>query len=161
MQSNESEQGESVYQIPLPPLPPNLSRQGQEVPDFLDVRDDGNQGRRSQDDDELRPGRFVENDILDRGVKLLAKLQHGAGFEERASVPGTRSRRAAVKVICVARCPYGGHFATGSDDGICRVWKDEDDFQVEDIDAFLCEKRILQQPMRSSSSKYLGVFSIK
>jgi len=32
-----------------------------------------------------------------------------------------------VKVICIARCPIGGHFATGSDDGVGRVWSDPED----------------------------------
>ncbi|KAL7577495.1 hypothetical protein ACA910_004776 [Epithemia clementina (nom. ined.)] len=41
--------------------------------------------------------------------------------------PGTRSRRAAMKVLCVIVCPTGGHFTTGADDGICRVYFTDDD----------------------------------
>lgn len=85
-------------------------------------------------EDEHEPGSFVANDNLDEGVKLLSKLQHGATSVERSTGIGTRGRRAAVKVICVARCPFGGHFATGSDDGICRLWRDEDNSAVEAID---------------------------
>ena len=48
--------------------------------------------------------------------------------------PGTRSRRSAVNVICVARCPLGGYFSTGSDDAICRVWQDSDDRCVSLVD---------------------------
>jgi hypothetical protein len=83
--------------------------------------------------EDIAPGQFVANDIIDEGVKLLAKYQHGATGPNIAG-PGTRARRAAVNVICVARCPYGGHFTTGSDDGICRVWEDSDENGVEIID---------------------------
>ncbi len=78
------------------------------------------------------PGAFVANDILDEGVRLVSRLQHGEMAHE--SGPGTRSRRKLVKVICVARCPLGGTFATGSDDGLCRVWEDEDDERLALID---------------------------
>lgn len=78
-------------------------------------------------------GRFIANDMIDEGVKLISKFQHGAILE---GGPGTRARRSAVKVICIARCPYGSHFATGSDDGICRIWQDEDNSVVERIDAY-------------------------
>jgi hypothetical protein len=83
--------------------------------------------------EDIAPGQFVANDIIDEGVKLLAKYQHGATGPNIAG-PGTRARRNAVNVICVARCPYGGHFTTGSDDGICRVWEDSDENGVEIID---------------------------
>lgn len=81
----------------------------------------------------IAPGQFVANDIIDEGVKLVAKYQHGATGPNMAG-PGTRARRGAVNVICVARCPYGGHFTTGSDDGICRVWEDSDENGVAIID---------------------------
>lgn len=74
--------------------------------------------------DNIQPGQFVRNDMLDEGVRLVTKLQHGAPANE--SLPGTRSRRKAVRVICIARCPKGGHFATGAEDGICRVWSEEE-----------------------------------
>ena len=80
------------------------------------------------------PGAFILNNNLDEGVKIVAKLQHGEKADTHAVGPGTRSRRKDVKVICVARCPLGGHFATGSDDGICRVWLDEDDARLTSID---------------------------
>jgi len=73
------------------------------------------------------PGAFIANNNLDEGVRIVAKLQHGEPADAHAVGPGTRSRRKDVKVICVARCPLGGHFATGSDDGQCRIWLDEDD----------------------------------
>lgn len=72
-----------------------------------------------------QPGEFVRNDMLDEGVRLVTKLQHGAPPDESGAA--TRSRRKAVKVICVARCPRGGHFTTGAEDGICRVWSEEND----------------------------------
>eukprot|EP00536_Pseudo-nitzschia_multiseries_P002296 jgi/Psemu1/121574/gw1.30.120.1 len=68
------------------------------------------------------PGDFVANDLVDEGVKLLSKYQHGTIQEEHG--PGTRSRRSAVNVICVSRCPLGNQFVTGSDDAIIRVWED-------------------------------------
>ena len=49
--------------------------------------------------------------------------------------PGTRSRRAAVKVHSLALCPLGGHFATGATDGICRIWEKIEDGDVELVDS--------------------------
>jgi nucleoid-associated protein YgaU len=83
--------------------------------------------------EDIAPGQFVANDIIDEGEKLLAKYQHGATGPNIVG-PRTRARRATVNVICVARCPFGGHFTTGSDDGICRVWEDSDENGVEIID---------------------------
>jgi len=115
--------------IPPPPLP---------LP--ADGGPNGNQanGVGNADNDGADAGEFVANDNMDAGVKLVSKLQHGATLDERLGGPGTRSRRSAVKVICVARCPYGGHFATGSDDGICRVWQEEDNSSVETVDSHFC-----------------------
>eukprot|EP00980_Cylindrotheca_fusiformis_P006269 scaffold1340_cov122-Cylindrotheca_fusiformis.AAC.12 len=79
------------------------------------------------------PGQFVANDLIDEGVKLLTKFKHGATGDDAAG-PGTRARRAAVKVICVARSPVGGHFTTGCDDGICRLWPDNEESKVEVVD---------------------------
>jgi hypothetical protein len=76
----------------------------------------------------VQPGQFVRNEMLDEGVRLVTKLQHGAPPDESGAA--TRSRRKAVKVICIARCPRGGHFATGAEDGICRVWSEENDGNV-------------------------------
>jgi len=75
---------------------------------------------------DVQPGQFVRNDVLDEGVRLVTKLQHGAPPDQNLPGASTRSRRKAVKVICIARCPKGGHFATGAEDGICRVWSEED-----------------------------------
>jgi WD40 repeat protein len=80
------------------------------------------------------PGQFVANDAIDEGVKLLSKYKHGSTGEDVIG-PGTRSRRAAVNVICVARCPLGMYFATGSDDGMCRVFEDDEDHGVATVDA--------------------------
>lgn len=77
--------------------------------------------------DNAQSGQFVFNDNLDDGVRLITKLQHdGAPLYESILGTATRSRRKAVKVLCIARCPLGGHFVTGADDGICRVWSEED-----------------------------------
>lgn len=105
--------------LPLPPAPNNIA---------------GHQGDINASNNGTEPGAFVANDFLDDGVKLVVKMQHGSSLDDRMAGPGTRSRRAPVRVICVARCPYGGHFATGSDDGICRIWRDDDDPSVEVID---------------------------
>ena len=75
-------------------------------------------------------GEFIANSNIDAGVSLIAQLQHGTLLEESA----TRQGRKKVKVMCLARCPAGKHFATGSDDGIVRVWGDEDDWRMERFD---------------------------
>lgn len=104
--------------LPLPPLPPPAQA--------------GNIAQ-NEEDNEITLGAFVANDVLDEGVKIVCELRHGAVVDESAAGPGTRSR-APVKVICIARCPNGSHFATGSDDGVCRVWSDEEDATVHAID---------------------------
>lgn len=137
---------EDVSPVPVPPLPvrENMSPRGDaaisvfEPPNAplpppppagaVNLVGNGNA-------EEEVAGRFVANDAIDEGVKLVSKLQHGATLDERLGGPGTRARRSAVKVICVARCPFGGHFATGSDDGICRIWREEDNAVVERIDS--------------------------
>ena len=121
--------GGNTNGIIVPPLPAAVPPLGQGA-------DGGNQdAAASEGDGEAAPGQFVANDLIDEGVKLLSKYQHGSIQEEHG--PGTRSRRAAVNVICVARCPLGKQFVTGSDDGICRVWEDYDDSSVAIIDARL------------------------
>ena len=77
-------------------------------------------------------GDFVANNLIDAGVTLIAQLGHGANVEdEGAPGPVTRTGHGKpVKVMCIARCPVGGHFATGSDDGLGRVWADDDDWQL-------------------------------
>jgi WD40 repeat protein len=123
--------------IPVPPLPPAA----------------GGAAMGDAEDSEAALGRFVANALLDNGVKLVTKFQHGATVEERMGGPGTRTRRSAVKVICVARCPVGGHFATGSDDGICRVWLDEDDSLVDQVDSLQERKPPLLSTHRSSHQR--------
>ena len=112
-----------LYQLALLPL-------GQAADGGVVANGDGQDAA----NEEINPGDFVANDLIDEGVKLLSKYQHGTPHDERQPGPGTRSRRAAVNVICVARCPLGNQFATGSDDGICRVWRDYDDDSVALID---------------------------
>ncbi|EED92123.1 WD40-repeat protein, partial [Thalassiosira pseudonana CCMP1335] len=70
----------------------------------------------------MNPGDFIANDSIDEGVTLIAQMQHGNVVNENQQQGvGTRAKRKTVKVMCIARCPIGGHFATGSDDGIGRV----------------------------------------
>lgn len=85
-------------------------------------------------DDRGNPGEFIANDAIDEGVTLIARMQHGEAIRESQQGVGTRARRKAVKVMCIARCPIGGHFATGSDDGLGRIWADSDDIRVENLD---------------------------
>jgi hypothetical protein len=142
--SESSQTAETAESAPVPPLP---RRESATSSDALEVAvpeppmlpplppppaiDAPNQ------EGDVADGQFIANDLLDEGVKLVSKLQHGASIDERLGGPGTRARRSAVNVICVARCPNGKHFATGSDDGICRIWQDEDNPLVERIDASL------------------------
>jgi WD40 repeat protein len=126
MQSAASPQEPS---IPLPPLPPPQNAQAQPVPLPLPPLPPA----APQGNENIDEGAFVANDVMDEGVKLLSRLKHT--HEEDVLSPGARSRRAPIKVICLARCPHGGHFATGSDDGVCRVWRDEDDPVVNQIDS--------------------------
>ena len=74
-----------------------------------------------------------EESILDEGVKLLTKLNHGASLEDEGGVPvvETRSQRRKLKVVCLSRNPIGGQFATGSEDGVGRIWSDVDDVYSE------------------------------
>jgi WD40 repeat protein len=81
-------------------------------------------------------GDFVANDHIDAGVTLIAQLHHGDNIEDKGS-PGPVTRTGhgkQVKVMCIARSPVGGHFATGSNDGMGRVWADDDNWQVGSLD---------------------------
>ena len=140
---NDNENG-----ILVPPLPAAVPPLGQGA-------DGGNQNGEGPDGD-VAPGQFVANDLIDEGVRLLSKYQHGNIQEEHG--PGTRSRRSAVNVICVARCPLGKQFVTGSDDGICRVWEDYDDSSVAIIDARL-SNRNQETILRSAEPSQSGVES--
>ena len=118
---------EPMDSVPLPPLPPPGGHSPQDsliVPPLLPLAAEAND-----------PGPFVPGDSIDRGVRLLSKLQHGASCDESVVGPGTRSRRAAVKVLCVAVCPTGRHFTTGAADGMCRVFSADDDEAVAIVDA--------------------------
>lgn len=101
---------------PLPPLPP------------------GNVIIAAQNETANDAGQFIANDAIDEGVQLLSKLDHGPDQVE-LNATGTRNRRSTVKVICVTRSPLGHQFATGSDDGVCRIWEDEGDDYVKKIDS--------------------------
>ncbi|KAL3923359.1 MAG: hypothetical protein SGILL_001701 [Bacillariaceae sp.] len=103
--------------------------------------------------DEIGQGEFVANDLLDEGVQLIGKYQHGNSHETEQHRPGTRSRRAAVNVICVSRCPVGSCFATGSDDGVVRVWEDFDDSAVAVVDGRLSGVSSAARPHHSLSSR--------
>jgi len=127
--NNNSGNNAPDVDIIVPPLPAAVPPLGQGA-------DSGNQEPAAQD--ENASGQFVANDLIDEGVKLLSKYQHGEIQEEHHG-PGTRSRRLAINVICVARCPLGKQFVTGSDDGICRVWEDFDDSSVAIIDGRLSD----------------------
>ena len=148
LQDDDNNGNNNENGIIVPPLPPAVPPLGQGV-------DGGNQnggGRNDDTDDGIAPGQFVTNDLIDEGVKLLSKYQHGNIQEEHG--PGTRSRRSAVNVICVARCPLGKQFVTGSDDGICRVWEDFDDSSVAIIDVRLTDtnqRRLLERANRQQS----------
>lgn len=81
-------------------------------------------------------GDFVANDLIDAGVTLIAQLHHGGNIEDKG-LPGPVTRTGhgkQVKVMCLTRSPVGGHFATGSDDGIGRVWADDDSWQMAALD---------------------------
>jgi WD40 repeat protein len=120
--------------LPPPPLPPADGNAANGV-----AADQANDAYQNPNPNAVIPhGRFVANDEIDEGVRLLGKFLHGSSLEERMAAPGTRSRRAAVKIFCVVRCPLGGHFATGASDGICRIWEDDDDLDVETVDKRLC-----------------------
>jgi len=117
--SNNSNNNNDVQNIVVPPLPPGVNPLGQE-----------NERTSAQAVIEAN-----HQERCDEGVRLLSKLQHGEAANSLFQGPGTRARRKAVKVICLARCPIGGHFATGSDDGIGRIWEDFEDRRLIELDA--------------------------
>ena len=124
--------GDAGNNLIIPPLPPGAGGIG-----F-----DGNVNRMGANNENNRanPGDFVANNFIDEGVTLLAQLQHGAYTNDSIQHgPSTRAQKKAVKVMCIARCPVGGHFATGSDDGQGRIWADDDDLRVERNDDKLRE----------------------
>jgi hypothetical protein len=119
-------------QAPLAPLPlPVAAGDG-----AAEAQGDGANQEGNDNNNILQPGIFVQNDTMDEGVKLVSKFQHGTVAEEQQM--GTRSGRGKVKVLLFARCPIGGHFATGASDGTCRIWEDIDDPDVETVDERFC-----------------------
>mmetsp|Transcript_12611 Transcript_12611/g.34970 ORF Transcript_12611/g.34970 Transcript_12611/m.34970 type:complete len:2290 (+) Transcript_12611:70-6939(+) len=132
--------------LPLPPLPlgANLPRAPILPP---------------QPNNETEPGRFVAGNSIDRGVCVLDKLLHGASHDEGMLGPGTRGRRSSVKVLCVAFCPLGGHFTTGADDGMGRIFSTHDDREVELADSLAMAQSGMSfarhRPRRGASSSKL------
>jgi len=132
---------------PPPPPPPPLQQQGPQVAPLgepvIAVAEDEGAAAPGLDAQQgiinagiiafgQHYGEFQANNRIDKGVELVAQLQHGAVLREDDRL--TRTSGKPVKVMCIARCPLGGHFATGSDDGHGRVWADDDDWQVENLD---------------------------
>jgi len=114
--------------IPLPPLPGAAAdRRNNPVQAVAALNQNRNRPA---------PGAFIAGDQVDEGVHLLYKLQHSDinATNDPLLGPGTRSRSKDIRVVCLSRCPVGGHFATGSDDGVGRIWLDEDDGGVERLD---------------------------
>ncbi len=156
-----AEQNSNNNRIYVPPLPAGAE-----------------QGVGAQDvpNGEGRPGlgAFVANDDIDEGVSLLSKLQHGIASSSDQIGSQTRSSRKKVNVYCIARCPIGGHFATGSDDGLGRIWADDDDKHLQSLDTKFrepnskfngkCHTDLLQMHLRdprtrsSNAGKFLNVF---
>ena len=120
---------EEVLGLVVPPLPEAVPPLPGDPASGIVAGNDPNNG----EGEIAQPGQFVANDELDEGVKLLRMFKHGSTGPEVVG-PGTRSRRATVNVICVARCPLGFFFATGSDDGICRVFGDMEELGVAIVD---------------------------
>jgi len=128
---NAAAAGDDDDQVFVPPLPPGAGG-------LIGAGNIGNGNANGNGGNDangaINPGAFAAGSEIDEGVRLLSKFQHGEVIPD--SQMGTRSQRKAVQVVCIARCPIGGHFATGSDDGLGRIWADEDDERVEEIDAW-------------------------
>ncbi|KAL3793670.1 hypothetical protein HJC23_010242 [Cyclotella cryptica] len=135
--------------VPPVPMPPTEPLTGVNAPPVLDDNAIANNPLRGGEsigpvrnvdvagihENRGNPGDFVASDAIDEGVTLLAQLQHGEIVRDsQQQGVGTRAQRKAVKVMCIARCPVGGHFCTGSDDGLVHVWADSDDTRVENVD---------------------------
>lgn len=143
--------------IELPPLPTSVEEleQGQPVGPPLPQPQASENGQSSNEQQEASDlGRFFANDSIDEGVTLISKLQHGVSQD---GPQATRSRRAAVKVLCIARCPFGLHFATGADDGVCRVWREDDDKRVLEVDR---NHPSYSPSLVGSDSKQVGVICL-
>ncbi len=121
--ANRAEDGNNIY---VPPLPAGAEN-------GVGAQDEPNGNGRQG------PGAFVANDEIDEGVSLLSKLQHGVTSSNDQMGSQTRSSRKKVNVYCIDRCPIGGHFATGSDDGVGRIWADDDDNTLQSLDTKLRE----------------------
>lgn len=139
---NNAEAPPLPEQAPLPPLPPAAAAAAGVVPVIpLPGAEPGNEQPEVDmaDAEAAASGVFIPNDALDEGVQVVDTFLHGTAVEERMAGPGTRSRRAAVKVHSLALCPVGGHFATGATDGICRIWEDIEDGDVDLVDNRACK----------------------
>ncbi len=124
-QQQEEENGGGIY---VPPLPAGAEF-GIGAEAALNNNNNNNQANAPQ------AGTFVANDEIDEGVVLISRLLHGdLNDSSQLEGAGTRSRRKKVKVLCLSRCPIGGHFATGSDDGIGRIWAEESNSTIEKLD---------------------------
>ena len=120
--------GANENNLVVPPLPPGAGGIGP-------IGNAANAMGGIANENRVNVGDFVAGDAIDEGVEIIAQLQHGNLVNDsQLQGPGTRARRKAVKVMCLARCPIGGHFATGSDDGLGRVWADDDDARIESLD---------------------------
>lgn len=112
-------------------------------------------------------GAFVSGSSMDQGVILIGNLFHGGSAATPAESTQSvtrRSRSKAVSVICVSRCPLGGHFATGSDDGVGRMWSEDEETRIEDLDSQLLDhlhatRRVPSHT--SSNSAHLGTIFMR
>ena len=136
--------GPESNDVVVPPLPPGA--EGEDlIGNSVNVANANHNGGNI--------GEFVANDAIDEGVEVIARMQHGEIIRENQQGVGTRARRKAVKVMCIARCPIGGHFATGSDDGLGRIWADSDDIRVENLDRTSIDSKESASPAFTSISK--------
>ena len=91
-------------------------------------------------------GAFIFNDEIDEGVSLLSLLQHGkVSGDEQFTGAETRTRSKPINVVCLTRCPTGGHFATGSDNGVARIWLDLEEKKLSQLDESFREDNSLFQ----------------
>jgi len=144
MEAEDCSPALNMNPLPPPPPPPPIQQDGDpQVAEAVAVAEDEGAAAPGLDAQQgiinagiiafgQHYGEFQANNRIDKGVELVAQLQHGAVLREDDRL--TRTSGKPVKVMCIARCPLGGHFATGSDDGHGRVWADDDDWQVENLD---------------------------
>jgi len=76
---------------------------------------------------------FVFNDRIENDVSLLAQMHHEPELpEESISYSGLVRQHDAkpVTVQCLTRCPVGGHFATGADNGCGFIWAEDNNITL-------------------------------